>query len=191
MGLVLFTPPVAEVVEVDEFKEHARIDLDDEDDRILGYLLAARQYLEEIANRGFITQTWKLTLDDEWPCEIELARAPVASVTSITYVDQAGATQTLAADQYVLVSDGVLSRIVPAYGVYYWPPVRCQPATITVTFVVGYGTTAANVPEPIRQAILLLASNFHANREPLGSRDTVELPFAVSALMAPYRVWPL
>jgi uncharacterized phiE125 gp8 family phage protein len=191
VGLALLTAPDAEVVELDEFKQHARIDLDDEDDRILGYLLAARQYLEEIANRGFITQTWTLTLDGEWPDEILLGRAPVDSITSITYVDWNGATQTLASNQYVLVNSGVLSRVVPAYGVYCWPPVRSQPNAITVTFVVGYGDQGASVPEPIRQAIILLAAHLHANREPVGDNRLTELPFAVSALIAPYRAWPL
>lgn len=191
MGLVLVTPPDAEVVELDEFKQHARIDLDDEDDLLLGKLLAARQYLEDISNRGFLSQTWRLTIDDEWPCEICLPRAPVASITSITYVDLNGATQTLSPYDYVLVSDGVLSRIVRSYAVYYWPPVRCQPNAITVTFVVGYGDLAADVPEPVRQAIILLAAHLHANREPVGNYQLRELPFAVSALIAPYRVWPL
>jgi len=45
------------------------------------------------------------------------------------------------------------------------------------------------VPGPLKQALLLLVSELYENREAAGDRPRVELPFAVSALVAPYRVW--
>jgi hypothetical protein len=53
--------------------------------------------------------------------------------------------------------------------------------------------TAADVPQPLKAAIMLLAAHFIRNREAVTiGRSTVEsmpLKFAVDALTAPYILW--
>jgi uncharacterized phiE125 gp8 family phage protein len=54
--------------------------------------------------------------------------------------------------------------------------------------VAGYGGSHT-VPEPIKQAILLLVGAWFENREAVLTGTIVAtLPFAVDALLAPYRV---
>ena len=166
MRFSLVTAADADPVSLEEAKSHLRVDIDDQDDVINGYLVAARSYLEEICNRSFISSTWDYYVDYEWPwivdldnggCHvqmIEVPKAPLVSVTSITYVGSNGATQTLASSQYVVDGAGTIGRIYPAYDVT-WPTVRQQMRAITVRFVAGYGTSPDNVPEPIKQAIKL------------------------------------
>lgn len=199
MATTLVTPPAAEVITLAEAKAHARVEIDDDDGLIAGYAIAARVHLEGETRRAFLTQTWDLTLDYGWPVvredgrhlnRIVLPRPPVQSVTSITYIDSAGATQTLAADQYKLAKASTGEWFVePAYGVT-WPSVRSEMAAITVRFVAGYGSNPGDVPEPLRQAMLLLIGHFYENREAINIGNIVnELPFAVAALVFPFRVF--
>ena len=201
MGLSLVTPPTLDPVSLAEAKTHCRVDSTDDDGLLAGYLLAARQHAEQYTRRAFLSQTWRLTLDDDWPQAVNrcttyvrdrvvLPRPPAISVTSVQYIDTAGATQTLAVDQYKLVLlDTGEAAIDPAYGVT-WPAVRRESAAITVTFVCGYGVNPGDLPEPIRQAMLLLIGHWYENREAVNVGNIVSaLPFAVEALLGPYRIF--
>lgn len=199
MGLTLATAADGEPISLDEARAHLRVDIDDDDELIVACIAAARSHVEGICGRSFVSQTWDYTLDNEWPwllnmdtrCHeqmIELPRAPLVSVTSITYVDTAGATQTLASNQYVVDGAGTIGRIYPAYGVT-WPSVREQNRAITVRFVAGYGA-AVSVPEALKQALLLLIGHFYSQRQPVVVGQTVaEVPMAVGSLVAPYRIY--
>lgn len=198
MGLNLVTAADGEPIDLEQAKQHLKVDISDDDDVIFSMIAAARSHIEDITNRALLTQTWDYFIDECWPWQldldtyrhqrvIEVPKAPLASVSSITYVDSAGASQTLAADQYVVDGAGAIGRVYPAYGVT-WPTVRCQRRAITVRFVAGYGAPAA-VPEPLRQALKLLVGHLYANREPVGDSRYVELPLAVSSLISSYRVF--
>lgn len=162
------------------------------DDPIVGSLVtAARQYCEEWTQRAFITQTFDLKMD-EFCTEIFLPRPPASLVTSIIYVDTAGAAQTLAADQYQLDAPAgphaSAGRIVPAYNVTY-PSTRDQVNAVVVRYVAGYGAPAA-VPESIKAAIKLMLGHLYEHREAVavGERgfSATELPVGVTSLLAPY-----
>lgn len=180
-----------------EAKAQCHIDISNDDGLIAGYILSAREHLEDICNRSFLTQTWEQTFDFDWPwivdtesfrqthCRlIELKRCPLQSVTSITYVDPTGITQTLATNQYVVDTRPVIGRVYPAYGVT-WPTVRSQRQAITVQFVAGW----TMLPNPILQALRLLVGHYNENREAVASGSFIELPMAVDALISSYRVY--
>lgn len=199
MATILITPPTTDPISLAEAKAHCRIGIDDDDGLLAGYVLAARHHLETETRRAFMTQTWDLTLDYGWPVtrvdgcyrnRIVLPRPPVQSVTSISYIDGAGAAQTLATNQYKLAkADTGEWFIEPAYGVS-WPTVRSEMAAITVRFVAGYGSSPGDVPEPLRQAMLLLVGHYYENREAVNVGAAVsELPLAVVSLVFPFRVF--
>ena len=84
-----------------------------------------------------------------------LSEAPVSAVASVSYVDTAGATQTLSTDVYELRADGFEASIVLKYG-QTWPSIQTG-SRITVTATVGYSTT----PEAVVHAMLLwIADSF-------------------------------
>lgn len=193
-------PPV-EPVEVREVQASERIDADlVEDEEVLqGYIVAARMFVEGYTNRALVEQTWTMKLAD-WPCadgrrRIDLPKPPLLSVTSIAYVDTAGVTQTLAADQYSVHADAWGAYIVEAYGAT-WPSVRCQDDAITVVFLAGYAHTGtgdtlnyrANVP-----AILKTAVKRHARGqyEKLKPDDREALEQEIRNLLQLHRVAPL
>lgn len=142
------------------------------DQTIAALIQSARQSAELELGRYLITQTVDAYFD-EFPGACDYSRCsarddmnsfklpPLQSVTSITYVDGAGATQTLAADQYTVDAASIPARIAPAYGVT-WPSTREQHNAVRVRFVAGYGD-AADVPQCIKLWMLQRIKHAHDN----------------------------
>lgn len=157
MGLTQTVSPTIEPVTRAEAKAWARIDGNEQDAIIDDLIAAARLRVEnDLGGKQLINATWALTLD-RFPPSIKLPRPPLGSVTSIQYIDTAGATQTLATSVYKVITDGVFGVIVEAYG-QTWPSTRDEKNAVTVTYVAGYGATAADVPESLRSAIRMLVT---------------------------------
>jgi uncharacterized phiE125 gp8 family phage protein len=200
-SLTLVAGSTVEPVSLAEAKAQCRVTASDEDGLIAGYLLAARSYCEDYVRRSFATVTRQLTLDGNWPtvfdqCNVSrhtrivLPRPPAQSIVSVAYVDTTGTPQTLASNQYQFSTGDICGYIDQAYGVI-WPTVRQQPDAITVQWIAGYGANPSNLPEPIRQAILMLTAHFFQNREAVVGTEArvtpIELPFAVDALLSRYQ----
>ncbi|GIV86626.1 MAG: hypothetical protein KatS3mg054_0655 [Chloroflexus sp.] len=190
MNVRVVTPPAIEPVSLSEVKLQARIDYNDEDTLLAAYIKTARQFVEENLSRALITQTLEVVLDTWWPASgLELPMPPVQSVTHVKYTDADGAEQTLDANSYVL--DVLSGRLMLKPG-YSYPTVSLWPiGAVVIRYVAGYGSAADNVPEPIRQAIRMLAVHYYENREAVlveRGGSVQMLPFAVDALLANYRV---
>lgn len=192
MALSLVTAPATEPITVAEAKLHLRVDGADEDLLIQSLIAAARAYAEAFTHRALITQTWDLKLG-AFPCgDIWLPKPPVSSVTSISYVDANGDTQTWASSNYTadLPSgpEARMGRITPAYSVSY-PTTRDVVNAVTVRFVCGYGAASA-VPDAIRHAMRMMVAHWYEQREPvnIGNITTV-LPMTVESLLWPYKAF--
>ncbi len=191
MGLTLHTAPVAEPISTAEAKSHARVDISADDTLIDDYIAAARRWAELYTRRQFVTATWDLTLD-AFPlsdrCPIWVPLPPLQSVTSISYVDADGQTQTWDAAEYLVDSKSEPGRILPAYG-ETWPVTRDQANAVTVRFVAGYGLAAA-VPATLKTAVRLLVSHLYETREPIITGTIVaKVPLGVEAVLHAYRVY--
>ena len=196
-ALSLVTAPTAEPVSLDEAKTHLRVTGNDEDLLIDALIKAARQHVEGRdgwLNRALITQTWDLFLDcfpksSELPIVVPLP--PLQSITSITYLDGAGASQTWVVTDYTVDAKSEPGRITPAYGKSY-PSTRNVMNAVTVRFVAGYGGPVA-VPGPLKLALGALVAHFYEHREPIiltgGGGSPVPIPMHVEALLMPYRMW--
>jgi uncharacterized phiE125 gp8 family phage protein len=184
----LLTGPASEPVSVDEAKKAANVVADDDDALIETLIVAARELLERDTHRGFISQTWRLTLH-AFPGErrIALPRAPLRAVTEITYTDTAGTEATFAAANYTVDT---------ARGVVWlkadcdWPSdVGDEPNGVVIKYTVGYGDDAADVPTRIKQAILMLVAHWYKNREAVNVGNiTSELPLAYERIVQSLRV---
>lgn len=199
-SLTLITAPEdALPIDLDRFKAQARLGLTTEDDLLTSYLKAAVAYLDGrdgLLGRALMTQTWELALD-RWPTWesrsrpdwIEIPLPPLQSVTSITYVDDAGATQTWASTNYQVDIRKQPGRIVRAYNTS-WPTLRGgdQINQVIVKFVAGYGASPANVPEDIRHAISILAAHWYERRTLLEPMALYAAALTFDALTDKYRV---
>lgn len=108
------------------------------------------------------------------------------SVTSVKYLDGNGTQQTIASSDYLLDVVSVPGRVRLAYGAS-WPAHREQWDAVRVRYVVGWAV--ASVPQPIKQALLLLVSQMYEHRTPEVIGGAVSpIQFAVDALLRPYRL---
>lgn len=187
MGTSVVTGPTVEPITLAELRTHLRIDAEDDDALLASLIFAAREWIEGQTKRVLTLQTLDFTWDHGWPhvchrLEIRLPVSPVSSVTSVSYVDEAGVTQTLSAALYTASLDSDTPRIVPAYNAD-WPTVRDVPAAVTVRAVCGYGNTQSDVPEPLRLAVKMHVEA-HYDRD---ERTMDMLMRVVESLISPYR----
>ncbi len=187
MTAVLITGPAVEPVSLTEAKAHLRVDGTDEDTLVSSLIAAARIHMEAYTHRVFITQTWSIYLD-KWPQDQPLALpiSPVQSVTAINIYDEDDGF--VAADPVSYVVDAASSRPRILWRGTGVPP-RPGRALNGIEIIVnaGYGNDGAQVPQPIRQAILMLVAQWFEHREPptLNGPDNA-MPAAVASLLHGY-----
>lgn len=190
MGLTRTTAPTVEPITRAEAKAHSRVTVSDDDEYIDALIEATRDRIENHTKRALLTQTWRLTLDS-FPLgrrDIILPWSPLQSVTSITYVDTNGTTQTWASSNYTVDTGATPGRVRLAYDVLY-PSIRHQPNAVTVTFVAGYGAAASALPAGIVHACKILFGHYYDNREPVVTGTVATpIPETWKALLGPYRV---
>jgi len=181
------TPPTAEPLSIAEARAHMRVDHFDEDGVIAGLILAARQHIETTCGLALCTTGFTMTLDDFPPGEIiTLPRDPVQSIAAVRYRNDAGTLVTWSSLEWEADLNTSPPRLRPRDG-YRWPTVSDRFAAVEVEFVAGYGGPEL-VPQPIMQALRLLVGHFYEHREVVVTGTIVApLPFAVDALLAPYR----
>lgn len=196
MRLIQTQAPAVEPVTLDFASLHLRQIDTVEDSLITMFLVAARRYAESYCRRSFITQGWRLVLDEFPECEIELPRGPVTAVSSIVYLDMAGVAQTIASPalpDYVFDNsgdaDGVLARLSLGFG-RTWPNTLPQAAAVQVNYTAGYGADPASVPEGIRHWICMRVNTLFENREEVAvlQRGSVSALPHVDRLLDPYQV---
>ncbi len=189
MALVLITPPTNEPLELDEVKQQLRVDLSDDDALIAAYLQAAREQVEMYVRRTLLTTIYDLVLD-AWPVTraISLPRPPLQSVTSISYITEAGATLAVASANYMVDTASAPGRVVLKSGAS-WPSETLQVAAgIRVRFVAGW-TDASEVPARYTQAIKLLVGDWYENRaQSVFGAPPLPLPTGVQYLLQPLRL---
>lgn len=129
-----------EPVTAAEVKTLIGLDGTDHDARIALLIPALRQQAEQMTGRSFAVNTWQIKLD-AFPAEIRLLWPPIVSVVSITYVDTAGATQTLDAGAYSVDSHSEPGWVLPAADTD-WPSTLDTANAVTVNYTAGEGASA-------------------------------------------------
>lgn len=196
--LTVDTAPTVEPVTVADAKTHLRITHDDEDALIAGLIKAATAWAEHETGRALVQQTLLYTLDD-WPAGdfIVLPKPPLRSVTSVKWLTTAGVETTLTAStDYVADTGSEPGRVCLPYN-GSWPSSSLYPIRpIRVTYVAGYAPTTgtpvdyrANIPQAIKQAILLRVGDLYELREGLVQGAELRPTQAAEWLLAPYKVW--
>lgn len=183
---VLITAPTETPVTLAEAKAHCRVDFSTDDALITSLIEAATAHLDGhagVLGRALITQTWAQKAG-EFSTRLRLPLAPIAEVASVTYFDGSNVEQALATSVYDLFTDarGPYLALKPGQD---WPGVYDRPDAVTVTFICG--EPRSSVPAAIKAAILMLVAHWYANREAVTASTQQDLPYAVDALLRPYR----
>lgn len=192
-GLRRTVDPTIDPVTLAEAKLHLRVDGNDEDSLIEGIITAAVDFFEKRTGRALINQTWSYTIDNWYasldpvkPLWLYLPRAPLSSVTSIYYIATDGSSTLWASSNYTVDTNSEPGRLALAYS-KTWPVTREVVNAITITYVAGYGATAASVPVGIKRALMVLISDLYNNRgsiEEMGGKESMPL----DRIIAPWMV---
>jgi uncharacterized phiE125 gp8 family phage protein len=180
--------PVDPLLTLADAKAHCRVDHSEDDTLLSSLISAVTSHLDGYAGvlgRALVTQTWRA--DYAGFDDLRLPLWPVASVTSVTYIDGADASQTISAGNYELGRDGMGAFIAAAPG-FSWPQTAARVSPVSVTAV--YGTALSDVPNAINAAALLLVGDLYRNRETVavgGVANVIPMSATVDALLAPYR----
>ena len=212
MATVQTSAPTVEPITLEEAKAHLRLDTADDDALIRTLILTSRLHIEVALGIALITQTWSCFFD-RWPV---LDGAPVQPGGAAFTVPDA-ATRSRATPGAMMLPIGPVQsvdavRVYAEDGMFLElpltdfsfdlvgrsPRVIRRPAAMTpepgrrlngIEFAVtcGFGAAGADVPAPIRQALLLLVAHWYEHRDP-GEIGTPEarVPAAVSALLSNY-----
>ena len=183
MRLELSTAATGLALDLQDVKDHLRIDNDSDGTSIDDAFLvgtavpAASAYVERICGRALLTQTWLYKLDRfPWDTDrIEIPKPPLSSITSVTYIDGNGDSQTFSTDDYnVITSTDVAPGFVELDYGKSWPTTRIQANAVTITFVAGYGGSPDDVPAQLKLAMLAAIAVVYEHREPvtLGQQTT-------------------
>lgn len=178
------SPPL---LTISELRAHCRVDDPLEDGTLLAYASAAQAHIEEITGQ-ILTRRLVFFRAPQFPVGgWTLPQHPVLAAERIDYIDESGAPQTVPPESYTLARDGGYSILRLRQGAA-WPSTAAD-SEVSVELLAGYPD--GQCPAPLRHACLLLAAHFYENREAVapaaGASGLSEVPFAVNALVAPFR----
>lgn len=144
--------------------------MSDDELSAIQYISTATRWAEQYTGRFFIVRTVTHCFDC-FPDNTGSTKQPLtlmggtaSAILGITYADSNYATQTLSATAYRKIDKHSKTHIYPAMG-QHWPAdcAAGEPDVINITYTVG--TLPAEVPAPIKSAILLIAASLYENRE--------------------------
>lgn len=185
MAANLLAGPAAEPWSVADLKAFLRVSHDDDDAVIASLLAAARAQIEALARCALINQRWRIALD-RWPegGRLRLRIGPLRELIAARFIDERGFDHALDVESFVIdAAAGVIAA--PAWSV---PEPGPDHAGLQLDFVLGFGETAAEVPELLRHAVRTLVAHWYENRglAAIGS-SVAMLPGSVAAMIASYR----
>lgn len=203
MALVRVTAPASPVLTLAEAADHLRVKLAGsppaypEAALITAYVQAAIDDVDGAdgwLNRALVTQTWRSS-GDRFPrgsgsaaaivlpltSALPQASPPATVVSEITYVDSAGAAQSVSAASYRVLVEREPNIVEPLHGTT-WPAVRRQRDAVAITYTAGYGAPA-DVPELIKSYLRLrVAELFELREASVVGQSIAPNPFVQRAL---------
>lgn len=182
---VLTSPPTIEPISLTDAKAHLRVETIAEDLLIAGLIATSRMRLERHLGLALIAQGWSIFLD-AWPdpsVPLELPVAPLMSLVAVRFYDASDAVTTLPLAEFQLDRVSRPVRLVRRIHAPL-PADRRRLASVEIAVTAGYGTTPADVPAPLRQALLQLIAHAFEHRDL--SIDTA-VPPAIATQLAPWR----
>jgi uncharacterized phiE125 gp8 family phage protein len=184
MSAIPTEPPETEPLSLNEAKAFLRVEHVAEDELIASLVKAARMAVEMATRRALIAQGFRIVLD-AWPAgdRIPSPISPLRALTGARVRAANGSATDLNLAAFTLDTASSPGVVYFDRGLVSEPG---QPiAGIEIEVTAGYGEDASSLPEPLRQAIRLLTAHYYAHRDRI---ESSELPDAVRALLAPYRV---
>lgn len=191
-SIAVIIAPAVLPVSLLEAKAHLRVDSSDDDTLIGGMIAAATGYAERFMGRTLVDTTYDLVLD-AFPAgrkPLIVPRPPVIAVEDIFLTDSAGDEAAYGGAYAIDLVGGRL--LAPSSG---WPTGTTE-ASIRVRYRAGYVritdesplTTAGDVPDDIKAAILLYLGSLYLQRETLAPGAMTIVPWSAEQILRQHRV---
>lgn len=170
-----------EPIEIDELRQHLRLEHNEEDSYLNLLIPAARSTAEQFIDGIIASREFEYLLDNFTDC-IELPLRPIAiDSISITYTDDNGDSQTVTSFDTLSTAYSVFVK--PDYG-ELWPSIETGKDKVTIRFEAGF----SEVPPDIKHAILMLAGTLYDQREDhTAGVELKTVPTSSQLLLNPYR----
>lgn len=184
MWTELVTGPSTEPVELDQAKEHLRIDGTDEDEYLTRLICDVRAIGEQYTRKRFITQTWDQWFDAQCAAHygdrIPLADRPIQSITGLYWYDQDGNETEIDASLYTLhASEEPEVIMLSTWG--GWPAGARETNSFRIRYVAGYADDCAGIPGAIRRGMYQLIADLYEQRWSEREAGTLATPSTVAA----------
>lgn len=174
----------SEVVTLEEAKAHLRVSHGDDDHYISTLINAAVEFASVASGRVLGEREYEVLFDGFPAGRLVIPVAPLQSIDAVEYLDHQGVAQPYSTYRVFGVNVASYGYILPESG-FDWPATNGEPESVTVSLTAG----SNDIPRAVRHAILLLISTWYELRESVSADDFKEIPFSVSALLLPHRVW--
>lgn len=183
MTFKVTTAPTVEPITVPILKLYARIDSNYEDTILSNIIIAIREMTEKYLNRALIEQSITMKMDYWYNISMEMPRAPLISITSVSTLDESDVETLYSSSNYytdTISEPGKLiikNSVTPPYNT-----TRFQ-GGYKIVYKAGYGSTASYVPTQIKEGMKMWAAAVYDNRVP-----SDEPPPMAKILLDPYRI---
>lgn len=185
-GYKVTAKPTFLPVALERMRDHLKYDGTDNDTHITELITEAANYVEEYTSFLIRQQTIE-EKHSSFPNRFVLRFGNVQSITSITYTDEDGNNQTLAATEYKIVDTDFITEIHLTYD-KTWPTTQSEASAVTVTYVCGW-TSTDDVPGILKRAMRYVAGRWDTMREDDSGKTKVRGFTTAENLMNHYRLW--
>lgn len=174
MAAVTGVLPIA--ASIDEARAQLRIEAGHDDALLAGLLRSATALCEQVTGLALVERavTETLAISGEWQ---RLAMTPVRAISAVEGVPAEGSAFAFPVASYAIDidprGDGWVKVSVPGAA-----------GRMRVRYAAGLAASAGEVPEGLRQGIMLLTAHLHRERDRSEGKDP---PASVAALWRPWR----
>lgn len=187
MSIKDLSPPPAEPVDLAYAKSFLRVDGAAEDAVISDMITAARLRVERMIRAALITRRQLYRTDTLSDSGVYLNHGPITAVHDVRVIDVDGVEVDLWPADYRVDLRAVPARMC-LRSPRRWQQFGAGAKYVEAEIDAGYGAAPADIPMPLRQAVLLLLAQSYEFR----SRDaSPPVPMMVDALLMPYRTLKL
>ena len=165
--LVHRTPVATELpVSLEDAKQYMRVEFDGEDNGIANIIYTAAAEIEQFAQIALLTQTIRVTIFDpsqDWGLKLPIGPVADEDVPTVTIDGEA-----FTAFDFVSGNRPYIRWLA----VYH----DLTPSRMTIEYQAGFGSTAANVPADLAQALMDQAALHYDGRSPMGAKNLTTSP---------------
>ncbi|WP_458760542.1 head-tail connector protein [Afipia sp. TerB] len=184
-------------VTLDDLKAHCRIDSDDEDGSLGTYLDAAAEFVADRTSLVLAPTSYQIDRAD-WCADLQILVSPVRDIASVKYLDVNASSVTVDPSFYrwVRTDRGAVVEFLPSFV----RPVLAdgRDDAVQIAFEAGFDDPDATgsgddpaliLPVRAKQAVLLIAAHWFANREAVSGESLTTIPLAAESLLGQLRIY--